>query len=187
MRYLILLPFLLFTLAATQANPTPSSGKSALDEKNGFRNFRLGAQLSEFPASSLKAIPPQSSDRKAFYALDKGGDIGAVKIRFIMLTFRKDILEEVVVATIGQANCQGLKAVLLSAFGPPTKDVGTVQIWNGDSTKLEFSISEASNRLSPAQEETAMAVYTNHEVTAKVDEMIRQKASEGAAEGARSL
>jgi len=174
--------------SAAKEAPSDSStasagaGNPALDEKNGFRTFRLGAPFSEFSNVKLDSSLSIDNDEKIFTVEDSENKIGNAELSHISLVFSQDILKEVRVVTAGEANNLGLREALTTAYGEPkTKKafMADQQVWEGEKVKLVFSVTTLSD--------TAIATFTNKEVNAKIDKLIKEKAKAGAAEGAKSL
>ena len=169
--------------AVRQPDAPAESKYPALDEKNGFRTFRLGALFSEFanlrPAESL-LHSTKSSGEKSYWAESSNMKIGAAELSGILLVFNQDILEKIYVKPAsGELNAMSLKEALIVAYGQPVKERQIMRdnwVWEGNKTKLEFETGMSVN-----------AIFSNKDVTAQIKELIRQKAKAGAAGGAENL
>lgn len=169
--------------AARQLDAPAESKYPALDEKNGFRTFRLGAPFSEFadlrPAETLLRST-ENSGKKSYWAESSDKKIGAAELSGILLVFNQDILERIYVKPAsGELNALGLKEALIAAYGQPAREreiMSEKWVWEGNKTKLEFESGMSVN-----------AIFSNKDVTAQIKELIRQKAKTGAAGGAINL
>lgn len=165
----------------TKASIQPTPSNLALDEKNGFRNFRLGTPYSEFSTMTLSETKSDKADEKRYFVREKGEHIGGAEISYILLIFSQDILKQVQVGVSGDQNRLGLREALITAFGEPKSEKGFSGerlVWEGAETELT---------LQPFLNDASAAIYRNKAVEAQIAEIIRQKAKDGAAVGAKSL
>ena len=171
-------------VAETTATPLPptapaKSKYAALDEKNGFRTFQLGAPLSSFSSMKLEKSDMNSPDEKGFFVQEYDKKIGNAELSGILLIFSQDILKEIYVKTEGEQNKLGLKEALIAAYGQPERGRSFMSeqlVWEGNKTKLILDSGMNVN-----------AIFSNKDVDAKIQELIQQKAKAGAAAGAKSL
>lgn len=163
--------------AITQPVAPVQSWNAALDEKNRFRIFHLGSPMSEF--AGMMKNSRLLSDEKICDVEDFDKKIGNAELSGIRLIFSQDILKQIYVLIDGKQNELGFKEALIAAYGQPvSKDSfsGKTLVWEGNKTKLVLEIGISSH-----------AIFTNKDVTARIDKLIEQKAKAGAAAGAKSL
>lgn len=172
----------------TTVNAT--KGNEKLDEKNGFRNFKLGSPFSEYESVVVKTskIMTLNTDEQSFHVKNKEETIGNTPVQYIALDFNQNILTGIRVAVEGEENIMGLKESLIVAFGEPSEvknyKADETLIWTGTKTRLEF---DTSSRFTLGGKALGVAKYTNASVKSKVKEIIKQKAKDNADEGAKSL
>jgi len=170
----------------TSENNTQINKK--LDEKNGFREFKLGLPLTNYEAILTKVNSAFGGDidKQSYHVSKFDKKIGNTQIEYIAVDFNQDLLTQIRVGVEGKENSMGLKESLLEAFGNPsdikTSNNDETLIWKGKETRLDFSSSKmlGGKILSTAK-------YTNSSVNMKVEEILKQKAKSGAADGAKSL
>ncbi|MEI6072110.1 MAG: DUF4339 domain-containing protein [Verrucomicrobiae bacterium] len=161
------------TIAA--ATPRPSK-YPALDEKNGFRKYRLGSPLSEFDIFSFEPCRDADSDKKTYYPKEFDKKIGSAEIDHISLEFCQDILENITLTVKGDQNEIALKEAFISAYGEPTTE-WQMLVWKGAKTQLHMVQCIGSTA----------ATFSNKDVTAKINQLRHEKAKEGAVDAAKDL
>ena len=172
----------------TTVNLTKSNEK--LDEKNGFRNFKLGSPFSEYESVVVKTskFMTSNTDEQSFHVKNKEEKIGNTAVEYIALDFNQNILTEIRVGVEGKENIWGLKESLIAAFGEPSEiknfKADETLIWVGKETRLEFN---TSSMFMLGGSILGLAKYTNPSVKSKVEEIIKRKAKDNADEGAKSL
>jgi hypothetical protein len=155
----------------------------ALDEKNGFRNFKLGLPFSEYEGKVEKigAFMRSNEDEIEYFAKDKADNIGKTKIQYIRLIFNQNLLTEISIAVTGKEDGLSLKESLSAAFGEAFENRlcnnREIITWHGKKTKLVYLWGE----------DISVATYTNDDVNLKVEDIIKQKAKDNSKEGSKSL
>lgn len=159
----------------------------ALDDKNGFRNFKLGLPFTDYEGNVEKRINliQTNKDGVRYFVNDKGDRIGKTEIKYITLTFNQDLLTEVKVSVEGKEDGLSLKESLIAAFGEPYENKSynsdETITWYGQKTKLEYNLLYSKLGV------TCSAVYTNDDVNSKLEDIIKQKAKDNSKEGSKSL
>jgi hypothetical protein len=162
--------------------PPPVPKNPALDEKDGFRSYKLGTPLSQFNQDDLsegRLIMPDP-DTRVFFVKNFDSALGSAQIDSIQLNFKQSLLCVIRVVTKGEQSGLGLKESLLSAYGQPS---GTVMFsdgskWEGEDCVLQWTKDFEGN---------ASAIFTSKKVDAAIKQITEDKAKQGAAQGAKNL
>ena len=176
-----------FGIELNDSNKTVNKTKpnDVLDEKNGFRDFKLGASHSEIShlLKDKKETSLSKEDTDVYYAKDEKIKVGTVELFYIALEFKHNILVKISVGVDGTTNTLGFKESLMSAYGQPNEISSNTERlkWVGNHAKLDFFQTTSLRRVS------GNAHFTNSDVDNKISELIQNKAKEAAVEGAKSL
>jgi len=160
----------------SKEQPASRSKYPALDEKNGFRKYRLGSPLSEFDIFSFEPCRDTNSDKKTYRPKEFDKKIGSAEIDDISLEFCQDILEEITLTVKGDQNEIALKEAFISAYGEPTTE-WQMSVWKGAKTQLLMVQCIGST----------VATFSNKDVSAKIDQLRHEKAKEGAVDAVKDL
>jgi len=91
-----------------------SQNLKKLDEKNGFRDMKLGMSIDSI--KNLKKI--EDSDNLKFYQrLDENLIIGDYQVESIVYGFYKGYLSFILIKTKGYTNSRGIKDVIVNLYG----------------------------------------------------------------------
>jgi hypothetical protein len=162
--------------------PPPTPRNPALDEKDGFRSFKLGASLGQFNQDDLsegRLIMPDP-DTRVFFVKNFDPTLGSAQVDNIQLNFKQNLLCVIRVVTKGEQSGLGLKESLISAYGQPSGSAGFSDgsKWEGEDCVLEWTKDFEGN---------SSAVFTSKKVDAQIKQITEDKAKQGAAQGAKNL
>jgi hypothetical protein len=161
----------------------PGPKHPALDEKFGFRGFRLGTSFSQFRPDQLQAEETDgSSDTKPFFVKTFDRQLGAAQIDSIQLDFTQDILQSVRVEVKGDESALALRDSLIAAYGKPDKDqsfLSETLTWEGDDCVLQLHFDMGDGG--------ATAEFSSKSVDDQIKAITEEKAKAGAAAGAQNL
>lgn len=168
---------------ASAATPTPPPAKnSRLDERMGFRTFRLGTPLSDFNRDDLRPAEALiKTDSKIFLVKDFDPTLGAAEINVIQLNFNEDILESIMVRVKGEQNRIALRETLIAGYGEQDKTTSFMTDtlrWEGDDVVLTLNFELMGD---------AYARFSSKSVDTKIEDIKLQKARDAASTGADSL
>jgi len=160
--------------------PIHESKYPALDEKNGFRDYRFGTTadqimgigpLGESAPGVERKVPLENFDKR----------LGDFEISGITLIFDGGLLKEINVRTVGKQNIEGLKQTLIAAYGQPEKELfGDDLAWDGVKVRLCLWLHSFGT-------ESATAHFASKEVEAQIKAAIDQRAREGATTAKKGL
>lgn len=137
MKKITLLLLLLMFLSETFAQ-----NLKKLDEKNGFRNYIFGTNISQYP--DLKEI----ADEEGYYtSLIDTLKIGDYDLKRIAYSFYKDKLTEIVIETEGYLNSRGFLSILQKAYGSGYKPNRYMEkyAWLGKKVKMMYQENSITN------------------------------------------
>jgi hypothetical protein len=169
--------------ATPQPPPPPPAPKNpVLDQKDGFRSYKLGAPLSQFNQDDLsegQLITPDP-DVRVFFVKTFDPTLGSAQIDNIQLNFKQNLLAVIRVATKGEQSGLGLKESLIAAYGQPNGSItfSDGSKWEGEDCVLEWTKDYEGN---------ATAEFTSKKVDAEIQQMTQDKAKQGASQGAKNL
>jgi hypothetical protein len=164
----------------TPPREIPKSKHPALDDKFGFRTYKLGTPLSNFTTDELEeGTTFIKTDTRVFFVKNFDKQIGAAEIDSIALYFLQDTLQSIRVSVKGEQSCLGLKEALIAAYGHPDKEdtfMGDSLTWEGDDCVLEYTSLVDGH-----------ADFSSKSVDAKIAAITEAKAKAGAGAGAKNL
>jgi hypothetical protein len=174
-------------LAAFEASLTNESKTeerpTALDEKRGFRDFRLGMMRADVPGDLTKE-QSFAEDTEEYGVENFDPALGAFQIDNIKLEFdrRLGILKEVRVWIKGKQNVAGVLEAFKVAYGEPEKSNfgNELYSWSGIDIELRYSVGVMFDT-------TATATWTSKKVNGRIEEDRTRRAKEGATDAARGL
>jgi hypothetical protein len=132
-------------VASTTTTPTPASGKQQpVDEKNGFRSYHFGDDISTF-TDLVPFVSYQEPGIKK-YEKAKGKEnlqIGDLKLNTILYTFYQNKFSEVLVLA-NEKDPEGLTKLTAAAtglYGKPSYEftTGRGSAWNGELARASVS------------------------------------------------
>ena len=106
-----------------------------LDERNGFRDIKLGADIKAYSDFSRqdndnkKLFTKYAPDADYVYLGKESDKIQNARILYIFIKSGNGAVDEISVITYKE---DGISSLLESAFGEPTSKLGASQIWKGD-------------------------------------------------------
>ena len=178
---LIAVPSFKFARSTAQENAQVPKNPE-LDERMGFRNFRLGRPISDFNSEDLQAAEARvKTDMRSYRVLNFDSKLGAAEINSIELNFDEDLLQSVVVRVSGEQNEVALREVFIAGYGEPDRSfsfMGDSILWEGDDCILTLTSFRTGG---------ASARFSSKSVDKKIEEIKLQKAKEGAAAGVEGL
>ncbi len=127
------------TSAAEPTHPAPAASVSALDTENGFRTYRLGTPVKEYPQLKRTGKDIYESPTEAL----RVGDVPLTSLRF---TSYKGRLASIVFGTLGTDKIEQLLATFTRAYGPSTSANAVLQMWAGKSVTLYVTRVGAGDR-----------------------------------------
>jgi hypothetical protein len=170
------------TAVANAATPPPQTQHLGLDQKLGFRTYKLGTPFSQFNPDDLDTGESfEKTDTKPYFVKTFDKQLGAAEIDAIELDFNQDLLQRVRVSVKGKQSSLALKEALVAAYGNADKDsdfMTETLTWEGEDCVLILAYDIEGN---------ASANFTSKTVDAKIDAITEQKAKAGAAAGANGL
>jgi hypothetical protein len=114
---------------------------TALDENNGFQNYKFGMKMSQFQNCDFRTVEDGGAERCTVRRVHYIGDI---ETRYINLYFVDSKLSKIEIDLETKYNRQLLNAVQ-SAFGPPEKkpddyyySVNRTEYWRADKITLIY-------------------------------------------------
>lgn len=125
--------------AAAPTYPAPAASVSALDTENGFRTYRFGTPVKEYPQLKRIGKDLYESPQEALLV----GDVPLTSVRF---TSYKGRLASVVFGTLGTDKIEKLLATFTNAYGPSTSANAVLQTWVGKSVTLYVTRVGAGDR-----------------------------------------
>ena len=110
------------TSAAETTQPAPVASGSALDTKNGFRTYLLGAPISSYPQLKRTGKELYESPKESLLE-------GDVQLTSLSFTSYKKRLASIVLGTLGTNNIEKLLALFTREYGPSTSTNAVLQIF----------------------------------------------------------
>jgi hypothetical protein len=126
-------------LATEPTSPTPTASVSVLDAENGFRTYRLGAPVKEYPQLKRTGKDIYESPKEALL-------VGEVPLTSLSFTSYKRRLASIVFGTLGTDKIEQLLATFTRAYGPSTTTNAVLQTWVGKTVTLYVTRVGAGDR-----------------------------------------
>lgn len=138
LRKIILLAGVLFGFASYSQN------LKKLDEKNGFRDMKLGMSIDS--VKNLKEIE-NSGDSKYYEKLDENLKVGDYQIQSICYGFYKGYLSFILIKTKGYTNSRGIKDVIVNLYGNGWQSNRYMEKYNwfGENVSLSYDENSITN------------------------------------------
>ena len=112
-----------------------------LDERNGFRDARLGMLRSELPGLIEETAGANDKSLKVYSRPTDKLEIGPFKLTSIDYVFYKDRLHSIRMWANGLTNGNGIKDVLLGEYGPAQEldYLGKPSAWLGTNVTMRYT------------------------------------------------
>lgn len=115
-----------------------------LDERNGFRDAKLGMLRSDLPGLVEKTAGPNDKLLKVYSRPTDKLEIGPFKLTSIEYVFYKDYLHSIRIWAHGLTSGNGIRDVLLEEYGPAQKldYLGRPSAWLGTNVTMRYNIND---------------------------------------------
>ena len=124
----------------------------ALDAKNGFRQYKLGTPVADYPTLKLR-------NKNTYVAPNESLAVGDVKLMSLAFSAYKERLAVVMFSAMGEANCTKLLAILTAQYGEG-KDAGYQRVvWVGDKVTMTFQKKESTAAVSSLYARPVTSTY----------------------------
>lgn len=124
----------------------------ALDAKNGFRQYKLGTPVADYPTLKLRT-------KNMYVAPSEVLTVGDVKLMSLGFSAYKDKLAVVMFSAMGEANCDKLLEILTAQYGQG-KDAGYQKLaWVGQKATMTFEKKTSTASYSGLYSRPATGVY----------------------------
>lgn len=135
--YLFAAALLLAVPTAHAQDKTPKPSLKALDEKNGFRNYHFGDDISQF--QDLKVVE-DDGDSKFYSSTNENLKVGGADLKDITYGFYKGKLANVFIKTPGLTDSRALLDALKAQYGRPFQPNQFMQrySWLGKNVYLNY-------------------------------------------------
>lgn len=141
MKYLLCLCLLFAFPSYAQTRPANSPlvrGVTALDAKNGFRNYRFGV-----PIESIKGLRPVSYPQFSGGVFERANEpmgVGPVHLTSLYFASSKGRLAAFILACYGSVNAGNLLAVLQQQYGAGLEYPGQHFNWPGKRVTMDYTL-----------------------------------------------
>jgi len=139
--------------AAESTLPSPTASVSVLDTENGFRTYRLGTPVKEYPELKRISNDLYESPKEALL-------VGEVPLTSLRFTSYKERLASIVFGTRGTDKIEQLLATFTRAYGPSTTTSAMLQKWVGKSVTLYVT------RVGAGDQEVGIVIMKSNELAA---------------------
>jgi len=156
-----------------------ADSNKALDEKNGFKKYKLGTPINSYPGFKISNEKPSTDSCSLLYEKtpELSDNIGEVKVSKIIATTSRDTVVKIEVP-LAEANIPKLLEVFSKEFGKYTTsdNAGDPSYkWEGDNVKM-ILIDKAHRRGNKEYAKGPADVFT---ITSKDAELIRRRCVSG--------
>jgi hypothetical protein len=116
--------------AAKEFENAPANTET-LDAKNGFRQFKFGTPVSQYPTLRERA-------KGLYTAPEEPMTVGDVKLRTLLFSTQNGLLSGVNFGTYGEANCQKILEALEAQYGPGKDIAYNKKAWIGNTVTMLY-------------------------------------------------